>query len=263
MTSLVLLMAAMVPGADPKPEEPPDRIVIQLADLAADSRVLAAVRMEAVKTLGKLGPDARAAAPKLAGLLSRIPPGEMPTLQEAIVVTLGRIGAASRPYVPAITRVVGQDIDIDREATRAVHRIMIEAESMEVDVLIRQLAHRDPSIRLRAAKALTAKGPRGDAAGHALTLLLQDPDADIRRVAAAALRAVRPDMKEADVFIPAYILDMQDPDVNLRLIAVRNLARFGPAAAVAIPTLQKAAQFDPETDVRRAATEALAKIAPQ
>jgi hypothetical protein len=262
MTSLLLLMAAMIPGDDPNPKEPPDRVVIQLADLAADSRMLPAVRMEAVKTLGKLGPDAKAAAPKLAGLLSRIPPGEAPTLQEAIVVTLGRIGAAARPYVPTITRVIGQDIDVDRAATQAINRIMIDAESLEIDVLVRQLRHKDPSVRLRAAKALAAKGPRGDAAARDLSKLLQDSDVDVRRVAITALKAVRPDLKQSDLFVPAYILDLQDTDENIRLAAARTLGRLGPAAAAATAALQKA-QSDPETEVRHAATEALAKIVPQ
>jgi HEAT repeat protein len=263
MTSLLLLIATMTPGAEPKAQEPPDRVVIQLADLAADSRQLPAARMEAIKTLGKLGPEAAPAAAKLAGLLSRLPAGEMPSMQEAIVVTLGRIGAASRPFVPVMLRAVGQDMDIDHEVSRAVNRIMIEAESLEVDVLIKQLGHKDPSMRLRAAKALTSKGVHGDAAAHSLILLLQDPDPDIRRVAASALRAVRPDLKESDIFVPAYIMDMQDRDENIRISAARSLGRLGPAAAAAIPALQKAAQSDQETEVRHAATEALTKIAPQ
>ncbi len=263
MTSLLLLIATLTPGAEPTPKELPDRVVLQLADLAADSRAQFPARLEAVKTLGKLGPDAAAAAAKLAGLLSRIPPGEMPALQEAIVVTLGRIGAASRPYVPLLMRSVGQDIDIDREVTRAVRRIMIEAESSEVDVLIKQLGSRDPSVRLRAAKVLTTKGPRGDAASGALTLALEDPDADVRRLVVIALRSIRPDLKESDVFVRAFLLDLQDRDENIRIAAAKSLGRLGPSAAGAVQALQKAAQADPETEVRRAASEALGKITPQ
>jgi HEAT repeat protein len=74
---------------------------------------------------------------------------------------------------------------------------------------------------------------------------------------------VRPDLKESDIFVPAYIMDMQDRDEIIRISAARSLGRLGPAATAAIPALQKAAQSDPETEVRHAATEALTKIAPQ
>ncbi len=53
---------------------------------------------------------------------------------------------------------------------------------------------------------------------------------------------------------------MRDADPMIRQIAVKSLARLGPAANEAAPTLRELADHDPEPRVRQLANEALKKI---
>src|SRR5205823_4612285 len=82
-----------VPGTD----EPDGRTSFELVMIVRGPLAPLAVRVQATRTLGKLGPKARVAVPELVRLIGRTRYGEFVALQEAMIDALGQIGAAARP----------------------------------------------------------------------------------------------------------------------------------------------------------------------
>lgn len=242
------------------------RLVQELVDVLRDygGRRSVWVRLQAAQTLGKLGPGAADAVPSLAHFLDDSTDRDAELLDEAVVRTLGKIGRAARPAIPALVRIGRRNFDLERAAAEAIDQILLtpESESEDVPTLMRNLRDRDEAVRLRAAKALGNLGPAARPAVSLLTEALKDPDADVRRVALQALRKIDPAAKPGEPEIGVYVHDLKDPDPAVRLRAAKTLGRFGPAAESAVPALVEAAQ-DQDPDVRRVATDALAKIQPR
>ncbi|MBA4065285.1 MAG: hypothetical protein C0501_16550 [Isosphaera sp.] len=259
MRRLLVLSAALFAAAPARADEGDDQLARQLAGVVRDPRLSVWSRVEAAKMIGKLGPRGGAAAADLAALLGRFRGPEQEPLQEAVVDALGQIGAPAKPALPALARTANRSVDIDQAIKRSTDAILAAPDERDVDALARQLTSRDPSVRLRATKALTLLGPAAQVAGPALAATLADPDGDVRRGAVAALRAVFPGVRPTEPLIRAIAADLADPDPNVRLVAVRALGRIGPPAVLAAEGLD-ALRADPDPDVRRAATDALARV---
>ena len=82
-------------------EEPDEQLAKQLADVVRDVNASIWVRIEAAKTLGKLGNRGGPAVPSLTITLGKFRSNEFPTLQEEIVRALGRIGHPAKTALPA------------------------------------------------------------------------------------------------------------------------------------------------------------------
>jgi hypothetical protein len=221
---------------------------VRVRDVGALSAALvehasAAVRAECASALG---PSGRAALPTLfaalgdrsefvrasaARALSRIELAaeDVPRLREALrspdryVVafaawSLGNLGAAAGPAVPALAEVLSRD-DTNAVVAAALARIG-PAAAEAVGVLREALRSENPDRRWRAARTLGRIGP---AAAPAVPLL------------AAALG---------------------DPNGAVRQHAARALGRIGPAARPAAGALQ-VATGDRDAEVRREARQAL------
>lgn len=253
---LTLLLASSVLRAD----EADDLLARQLAAEVRDPRLTMRVRIEAAKTLGKLGPRAAVVVPDLTAQVIRLKGVDLAPLQEAVIDALGEIGSASKPALAVLPLAVGRNADIDQSIKRSTAAIFAAGESQDLGVLIRQMLSQDASVRLRAVKA--AGLTRNRMAAPALTKILSDPDGDVRRAAIASLRIVISDELPVADIVSALTLDLTDPDADNRLLAARSLAKFGKAAAPATTALE-ALQADPDRDVRKAAADALAKIAGQ
>jgi lysophospholipase L1-like esterase len=238
--------------------EPRDVVREALGSRANDVRALAAglrrhdspaVRMACAEALGALGPASRDAVPALfaalsdpseivrassALALSRIDLGadDVPRLLEALgssdsyVVafaawTLGNMGAAARPAVPALAQAFWRD-DINAVVGAALARIG-PAAAEAVGVLQEGLRSDNPDRRWRAARTLGRIGPPAAPAVPLLTSALSDPYNAVRQHAA------------------------------------RALGRIGPAARPAAGALQRATG-DRDAAVRREAREALTHL---
>lgn len=221
-------------------------------------------RWEAARTIGKLGPEARAAVPALAAMLDDPFRHDPPVIDEAVIDALARIGNAARPAVPALVRVSGRDPDIERAAAAAVDQILLSPPAGPADVpgLMRDLRDRDASVRVRAAKALGTLGAAGRPAVPLLVEALKDSDVDVRLLALKALRKISPDTNPGDAEVALYVQELRDPDPGVRLQAAKALGKLGPAAASAAQALQEATA-DADRDVRRQATDALNRVQPQ
>jgi HEAT repeat protein len=255
---LILLAAAVIPAAA-RADEVDDELAKRLSMTARDPRLSIHSRVEAAKTLGKLGTRASAAVPDLVAVLNRLRGAEQEPLQEAIVDALGHIGAAARPTLPTLARASGRTTDIDQAIKRSTELILTSPDDQEIGTLVKQLGSMDPSIRLRAVKALSALGPVAAPTLPLLAVLLADPDADVRRGAISAVRRIDPNGRPTEPLIRAIAVDLSDPDPNRRLFAVRTLGQIGPAATIVAVEID-GLRADPDPDVRRAATEALARI---
>lgn len=255
-----LTSATAVPLA--RADEADDLLARQLVAVVRDTRLTERPRAEAARALARMGPRAGAAVPQLIQQLERLRGGEFEFLQEAVIDALAVMGPASRPAVPVLARTSDRTIDLDIAARKATAAILSAGDDRDIAGLIDQLGSTDASLRLRAAKALGGYRAAAANALPFLNLALADADGDVRRAAVAALRLIQPDGKPTKELIAALVLDLRDPDDAFRLQAVRALGRYGPAAAAAA-TAVEATLADPDKDVRKAAADALARIAPQ
>jgi HEAT repeat protein len=240
-------------------DEVDDVLARRLAGVVKDFRQPTSARAEAARTLAKLGPRAAIAVPDLVAVLNRLRGAEQEPLQEAIIDALGQIGAAARTALPSLARATYRTVDIDQAVKRSTDLIVNASDSQNLDVLTQQLVSRDPSVRLRAVKALADLGLAAKEAAPALLLALGDPDGDVRRAAITAYRIIQPAIKPPEALVRGIALDLKDPDPNYRLLAVRALGRLGPAAAPVVLDIA-GLSGDPDPDVRRAATEAFNRI---
>ncbi len=89
------------------------------------------------------------------------------------------------------------------------------------------------------------------------TAALRDPDARVRREAAAKLGNAGPADPAA---LPALTDALNDPDAAVRRAAILALVKFGPAAREAAPALEELRQRDRDPQVRAYAGRALEKL---
>ncbi|MBP3960889.1 HEAT repeat domain-containing protein [Gemmata sp. G18] len=240
-------------------DEADDALAKKLGGIVRDPRQSLQGRVEAAVMIGRIGPRAGAAAGDLIAVLDRLRGTEQEPLQEAVVEALGQLGAPAKAALPVFTRLAGRTIDLDLALKQSREAILNTSDSLEVDVLIRQLLSRDASTRVRATKALADLGPTARAAVTVLEVVLGDADGDVRRGAINALNRVQPNAKPTEGYVRALAVDLRDPDANYRLLAVRALGRLGAPAAPAVPEID-ALRGDPDPDVRRAAVDALNRI---
>lgn len=255
-----IITSLMAPSTMCAAEESDEMLARQMAGVVRDFRQPLATRVEAARTLTKLGARAANVAPDLVAVLDRLRGTEQEPLQEAVVEALGQMGPAARPALPSLAKAVARTADLDLAIQRTTDAILNAPDSQEIDLLSQQLRSRDASMRLRAAKALGDIGARARAAIPAITAALNDTDGDVRRAAITAWRLIQPNAKPTEALMRAIAADLTDPDPSLRLMAARTLGRIGPLAAPAAATLEML-RTDPDPDVRRAAAEAIARIA--
>ncbi len=177
-----------------------------------------AVRWAAAQTLDRIGatPDD---VPRLEALLR----SDDPYVRSFAAFTLGRLGDAAAPAIPAL-------IDAYRRE---------EKEG-----------------RGAAVGALGALGPLAATGVPALVEGLANPVNHRRWSAARSLGRIGAPAKPA---VPALIEALRDPNEHVRLHVAQALGRLGVEAAAAVPALQQAAR-DGDAALSREAQNALRKI---
>lgn len=256
LVGLILLLSVVSLG---RADEATDRLAKELVGVVRDPRQGEPQRVEAARTLGKLGPQAAVVVPDLIAQLKRLKDDELESLQAAVVETLGTIGSAAKAALPTLATVKGRTIDLDLAIKKSTRQILLADDTRDVKALVEQTTSRDVGLRLRAVKTLGSLKAEAAAAVPAVVWALNDPDGDVRRAAVTALRLIQPQAKPSKELIQAIVVDLTDPDDNLRLNAVRTLGKLGTAASAALPALQPLLT-DPDKDVRRAAGEAIIKL---
>jgi HEAT repeat protein len=255
---IVLAALVVIPPVG-RADENDDALARKMVGVVRDFRQPTATRVEAARTLTKLGARAAVAVPDLVAVLDRLRGSEQETLQEAVVEALGQMGSAAKVALPSLAKATRRTIDIDLAIKSSTDLILNASDSQDIDALTQLLQSRDASLRVRAAKALGDLGPAARAAVPGLLAALADPDGDVRRTTITAVRLIQPNAPPPEALIRALATDLRDPDANLRLQAARTLGRLGAAAASAAPDLA-ALRTDPDPDVRRAAADAFGRI---
>ncbi len=268
------------------------RIVEILSPLLADKD--AYVRRIVIERLGRLGGDARQAAPLLAERVNRETPFNALCCREALI----RIGERAAPHVEGIAAfLTHDDPDIRNAAASMLGRLGPSASSATA-ALLERLDDTSPQVRVEAAGALGRVGADSDEVVSALTDALQhDPSTQVRRSAAgslgeigprasAALPALRKAVDRAIAMAleknpesagewgvavdalaaiggvavtPTLIEALGSPDDELRYRAVLRLAEFGSAAESALPRLRMRLTDDRQ-HIRQAAARAVQAI---
>jgi HEAT repeat protein len=128
---------------------------------------------------------------------------------------------------------------------------------------IRALAQalNDPrvDVRLAAVEALETLGDDAAPAAPMLTWAMTDPDRFVRWAAARTVGRMSPDKLNIPDVVRNLIRMVDDPDLDLRVMAAESLDRLGPPAKAAVPALARATGKG-DAEIRRAAIRALTGI---
>lgn len=156
--------------------------------------------------------------------------------RRAVIVALGEIGAGTQKAIRVlITALHDPDAMVRTAAAGALGRMGLAA-SVAVPAMIQLLGDSKHFVREIAARALARIDPADSRIIRPLTDALKDSTPGVRASAAEALGNIRPN-EETAAMLAGVLLD-QSPAV--RIAAAKSLAKFGLAARVAVPALQKA-----------------------
>jgi HEAT repeat protein len=160
------------------------------------------------------------------------------------------LGPGAAPAIPQLIAALGDPLaQVAMDAGDALGRIGKPA----VPPLIRALKSSDPSVRAWAAYAVRKVGPEARDAMPALAGLLRDD-----RTAAAAAQSLSVMGAPA---VPALLEGLRNGSPLLREKAASALGDIGLGAETALPELRKLAEDDEPSAIRKAAKEAIGKIA--
>jgi HEAT repeat protein len=153
------------------------------------------VREAAVTALGNLGLEADAVRPQLASALR----DEKQEVRRAATRAIQRFGPQGAIFLPDIILLAEK-----KENLRSVERMLRRFESARPDVrslpeLVKQLDHKQDSVRLLAIKFLALAGPSAKDALPALERMREDTSAEIRKQAAAASEKIKANPEHAKV----------------------------------------------------------------
>ncbi len=247
-----------------------------LIDLLHDSD--AATQVSAARALGDLGANANQAVGALIEGLNQ------PTLQSSAVEALGKIGPAAEPAGPRLLEIAhGNDRELAITALQALGGIGKPIPGL-LPFLYDSLKNDDREVRLSALQSIVKAEPDRDKLLSLLIKSLQDESGRIRRVAALG---VKPYGEKAQAAVPGlmamldrdidralaidalraiHVRDVQhllaalnNKDAKVRVFACELLSDMGSDAKDAIPALEQKAEGDAEP-VRTAAKKALARI---
>jgi HEAT repeat protein len=124
-------------------------------------------------------------------------------------------------------------------------------------LLAADVANPDVQVRLGAIDAIESYGPAAVSAAPALIRALGDPDRFVRWSAGRTLGKMS--LAEPAAAVSGLACLLFDPDLDVRLAASTALDRYGPAAKDAVPDLIRSIRAS-DADMRIAAMRTLANI---
>ena len=145
------------------------------------------VREAATSALGSLELDAEVIRPHLAKALR----DDKPEVRRAAMRAIQRLGPQGAIFIPDIILLAEK-----KENLRSVERMLRRFERSGPDVrslpeLVKQLEHKQDSVRLLAIKFLGLAGPSAKDAIPALERMREDPSAEVRKQAEAASEQIK------------------------------------------------------------------------
>ena len=235
----------------------------------------------ALRGLAILGPDAKAAIPDLANLLSK---NDLPGNSDMTIFVLSQIGP---PAVPVLVNALNSTNKFVRwPAAQALARV---ADPSCLSNLLAALKNPDPDTRISVTMALHTFAGQANVIIPALTNCLDDPNDVVRGSAANALGSFGGDAEAAfpkllkmmadtnyqvsdaaalalmhidfDRTLIAFTNNLESPDVNIRRTTALALMHYNSDGQPAVPFLLKSLK-DTDPIVRENAAAALSEIDP-
>jgi WD40 repeat protein len=252
----------------------------------------AAVRLQALLSLHRLGPDAlkpdsllerlqkdsdkevRAGAERIfRDTISGLTRADLPVLRKALASPqagvciacanhIASFGAYGSPAIPELTALLARPERDVRLAALRVLPAVSKADKSAVPALVKLIdPQADKRTAVDALLALNQIEPQNRALRErGIPLLMDqllDPEKDVRLLSEGALGQIGP---KAVMPLTFWLVD---DNPNRRSAAASALGRIGPAAERAIPDLQRVLLEDDKRAVRREAAEALGRIGPK
>ncbi len=239
--AIKLLLASL---ANPDTQWLAVRILDKIAERDVDS-LIAALRSENTRwyAQGKLASLDGAVLPQLE---ERLAGGEDPLVRESVAQILGEV-RDRRAVEPLLDAIRAED-SVSLTSASAIVQI---GDTAAVPPLIEMLSGHGEQVRLYAAYALG--GLRDRRAVAPLLAALADPSSSVRGIVAHALGEIG--SREA---LDGLVAALEDASPHVRATSAYALARIGDRRAE--DRLEEKQQSDPDSAVRRAATDALAAI---
>jgi HEAT repeat protein len=235
-----------------QPRNAAESIALAVSTLrAALSDPATAVRREAARALGLIGPAAEA-APDLIALLN----DEDEAVRCQATESLGRVDGPPETVIAALVGLL-PDVSpaVRAAAARTLGSLKGKAESA-VPALVPLLQDREEAVRQAAAEAVGRIGTLNGDSTHTLVEGLANPDNVVRADTAEALGTIGETAGEAT---PALVEALKDTNDRVRGKAAEALGKIGEAAAEAVPSLVRALH-DKDNWVSAMAAEALGEM---
>ena len=225
-----------------------------------------------VETLGRIGPDAAPAVPRLVGLLESARDSSIGSDSNLIVVALGRIGPGAKAAIPLlIKRLVEWRFDFGTPETEEMTdwnrsfgneemQTLLSIGPSSIAPLVKALedARAKESVLVGLLATLEKFGPQATDALPAVVRYSRDARRDVRAAAARALGRIH---SAPEIAVPELLRLIADQRPRVREQAALSLAAFKGESNRTVPGLM-AALKDEYIDVRAAAAESLGEIGP-
>jgi HEAT repeat protein len=232
---VLFLSGSMARAAAPAAADP-------LAGLKAKDE---AARIKAIDQLADKGAKAADAVPALTALLK----DKSATVRAHAANALGQVGTAAKPAVTALVAMIDDpEVTVRIQAVQAIAHIR-PGPKVAVPLFEKVIEGNDAPVRNRVLQILTEAGKE---AVPFLTEALKN-----KKTAYWACLVINQIGPEAQDTVPGLAALLADKDLLTRREATMALAEMGPAAAAAVPQLEKA--LDDKMDCGPA-TYALGKI---
>ena len=202
------------------------------------------LRQDAIRALGRLGPDAQAALPVLEKILAS---GD-PSLRLETAIALARVGGDLQAVLPVLLAVIRDRTNSYRARTLEALSQVHTADLAVIATLVQLLSEVQPA-RVTAAEILGRMGTAAQSAVPALTVLLKASDPETRLQAALALWRIDGRTAETVPVLVAALTSLGTPRPEGTpgppppppcRQAAEALAEMGPAARAAEPALLEA-----------------------
>ncbi len=256
------MLAAPLADDGAEGSEGAPRSADEIVSAILDAEASAARARGAVIEIRRLRADARAEV--AARLLAEAPENASGPLREVIDEALCVIGPISPAAIRALTELLGRpDEALRRRALRSLGRLDPEGVSLAgnalraaIPALVELLSEGDDETAEAAIELFGRLGPAGVDGLRRLIPWLREEDDLLRRRSARAIGALGAAAAEA---APAVVA-ASDRDLDGLVFYVDALGRMGPAARRGLRPVLGALE-DPRPTVRRAAVDAIARIA--
>jgi HEAT repeat protein len=199
---------------------------LPLVNVLGDADCPLSVREEASNALWRMAGMIGADAPKRAitTLSSLLLTDKEKVIRVRAAEVLGRIGIEAKEAAPSLRAALKDDDELVRvHAAFALHQV-VGRNDVTVPVLVVGLKATNRHVRRHAADALGELGSSAKTAVAPLIDALKDDDTSVRESVVKALRAIGPDARDA---VPALKrIQKDDPELSVRKFATEALVRI-------------------------------------